>query len=107
MLITDVYRKRGALAEQVGAEVRGLCAKFHLRQRDLAQLLNVSQGSVSLRFSGEQPFQLHEIELLADYFSTTPQVLMGFASEPRPVRPIPPEQYTARDSNLGPDATTS
>ena len=33
------------------------------------------------------PFTLDELDVLAEWFSTTPQVLMGFASEPKPVRP--------------------
>ena len=32
-------------------------------------------------------FTLDELDVLAEWFSTTPQVLMGFASEPKPVRP--------------------
>ena len=97
-------RSDDTLAERVGNEVRGLCAKFHLKQADVAQLLSISQGSVSLRFGGAQPFQLHEIELLADYFSTTPPVLMGYATEPRPARPMSPEEWHAlRGSNPGPE----
>ena len=104
MSIAELFRQQGTLAEQVGSEVRGLCAKYHLRQRDLAELLNVSQGSVSLRFSGAQPFLLHEIEMLAEYFYTTPQVLMGFASEPRPRKPMSPAEWCAhRGSNPGPE----
>ena len=92
------------LAERVGGEVRGLCARFHLKQSDLARLLNISQGSVSLRFRGAQPFQLHEIEMLAEYFGTTAQVLMGFETEPRPRKPMSPEQWCAhRGSNPGPE----
>lgn len=97
-------RSGDTLAERVGDEVRGLCAKFNLKQADVARLLNISQGSVSLRFRGAQPFQLHEIELLADYFSTTPPVLMGYATEPRAARPMSPEEWHAlRGSNPGPE----
>ena len=88
------------LAERVGGEVRGLCARFHLKQSDLARLLNISQGSVSLRFRGVQPFQLHEIEMLAEYFSTTAQVLMGFETEPRPRKPMSPEQWCTSVESL-------
>ncbi len=91
------------LAERVGAEVRAVCARFRVTQADLAEVLHLSQGSVSQRLRGAQPMQLHEIETLAEWFSTDPAVLMGYATEPRPRKPERgSDWYTARDSNPEP-----
>lgn len=87
------------LVEHVASEVRGLIAKFSMTQADLAALLQLPQGAVSNRMRGAQAFQLREIETIALYFSTTPAVVMGYAREPRPVRPPKP---TFKDGNPDP-----
>ncbi len=84
----------GAFAQQVASEGRGLTAKFNMTQAELAALLHLSQGAVSNRMRGAQAFQLHEIEIIAGFFSTTPAVVMGHATEPRPVRPQGLEPWT-------------
>ena len=86
----------------VASEVRGLTAKFRMTQAELSALLHLSQGAVSNRMRGAQAFQLHEIEIIARYFDTTPAVVMGYANEPAPRRPARPTKYTARDSNPEP-----
>ena len=84
----------GSFIHQVASEVRGLTAKFNMTQAELAALLHLSQGAVSNRMRGAQAFQLHEIEIIADFFSTTPAVVMGHAATPRPVRPQGIEPWT-------------
>ena len=79
--------KTETLAESAGAQVRALCARYGLKQADVAQLLRVSQSQVSQRFRGVFAFTLPELEVLAKWFSTSPAVLLGYATEPRPQRP--------------------
>ena len=101
--MTVSIQPEGTLVRSVASEVRGVIAKFGMKQADLAKFLGLSQGAISNRMRGTQAFQLHEIELLANWFSTTPQVLMGFATEPRPHKPIPTAEWCAhRGSNPGP-----
>ena len=73
-----------------------MMARFSLlQQADLAVILGVTQAQVSRKLRCVHPFTLDEVELLADYFSTTPPVLMGYATEPRPTQPVPPEEWHA------------
>ena len=99
-----ITRRSGAptrrLAVQVSGEVRAVMARFSLQQADLAVILGVTQAQVLRKLRCVHPFTLDEVELLADYFSTTPPVLMGYATEPRPARPVPPaEWHTLRGLN--------
>ena len=88
---------------RVVEEVRATMARFGLHQAELAALLGVSQGHASRKLRSVTPFTLDEVDLLADWFQTTPAYLMGHASEPRPSRPERgPHLYTARDSNPEP-----
>jgi transcriptional regulator with XRE-family HTH domain len=94
-------------------EVKAAMARFDLRQADLAKVLGITQSSASRKLKGHTPFTFDELDVLADWFSTTPQVLMGFALEPRPQNPASKkfltvdtarnsDSYTARDSNPEP-----
>ena len=96
------FQPEDTFVAHVASEVRGLTAKFSMTQAELSALLHLSQGAVSNRMRGTQAFQLHEIEIIAHFFSTTPAVVMGYANEPRPSRPRLVAQYTARDSNPEP-----
>ena len=84
---SPTLREPEPLAERVGGIVRGLCAQFGLKQSDVAEVLGVSQSQVSQRFRGAFALTLPELEILAELFSTTPAYLMGYAVEPRPVKP--------------------
>lgn len=79
------------LAQRSGALVRSLCARFGLKQIDVARLLGVSQSQVSQRFRGAFAFTLPELETLAEWFSTSPAYLLGYATEPVPKRPARPK----------------
>ena len=92
-----------ALSDQVAAEVRALMGRFDLLQADIAEVLGVTQTQVSRRLRGHTPFTLSDVQLLADYFQTTPLVLLGYMQEPRPTKPERgSDSYTARDSNPEP-----
>ncbi|WP_423809724.1 helix-turn-helix domain-containing protein [Propionimicrobium lymphophilum] len=93
--------------------MRANMGRYGLKQKDLASALQISQAQVSSRLRGSTPFSLDDIEVIASWFSTTPQVLMGFASEPRPQNPAykkflaadaarNSDSYTAWDSNPEP-----
>lgn len=56
----------------------------------------MSQSQVSQRFRGVFSFTLPELEIIAEWFSTSPAVLMGYATEPIPVRPQGLEPWTRR-----------
>ena len=94
-------------------EVKAAMARFDLRQADLAKVLGITQSSASRKLKGHTPFTFDELDVLSEWFSTTPQVLMGFALEPRPKNPAYKEflatdaarnsdSYTAWDSNPEP-----
>ncbi|EPD32072.1 hypothetical protein HMPREF9306_01634 [Propionimicrobium lymphophilum ACS-093-V-SCH5] len=100
-------------SERLTMEIRATLARFGLKQKDLAAVLGIAQPSASRKLKGKTPFTLDELDIMADWFSTTPQVLMGFASEPRPQNPAYKEflvadatrnsdSYTAWDSNPEP-----
>lgn len=50
------------------AAYRKLC---NLSQKEVAELLNMSNTSYSLKESGKNEFKLSEAKILADYFGTT------------------------------------
>ncbi len=87
-----------SLNDRVASEIRAAMGRYGLKQKDLATALNVSQAQVSSRLRGTMPFSLNDIEVISKWFSTTPQVLMGFELEPRPKRPI---KCAHRGSNPG------
>ncbi len=90
-------------SERVVEEVRATMARFRMTQFDLARMLGVSQGQASRKMRRITPFTLDEIDLLADWFQTTPAYFMGFTTEPRPSKPERGSYlYTARDSNPEP-----
>lgn len=91
-----------SLAERAGAQVRGLCARYGIKQADVARLLGVSQSQVSQRFRGMFAFTLPELEIVADWFHTSPAVLLGYAVEPQPRKPDL-ASCAHRGSNPGPE----
>jgi len=91
MAIMNAEGEDETLAQRSGALVRALCARFGLKQIDVARLLGVSQSQVSQRFRGAFAFTLPELETLAEWFSTSPAYLLGFATEPVPKRPARPK----------------
>ena len=76
--------------------------RFGLKHHDLTPVLGVTRTQVSQRLRGHKPFTLRDIELVADFFGTTPAFFLGYANEPRPSRPRLIDLYTSRDSNPEP-----
>ncbi|WP_369290616.1 helix-turn-helix domain-containing protein [Propionimicrobium lymphophilum] len=100
-------------AEIAAGEIRALMGRFKLKQADLGTVLGLTRTQAGRKLNMVTPFTLDELDVLAEWFSTTPQVLMGFALEPRPKNPAYKEflvadatrnsdSYTAWDSNPEP-----
>lgn len=91
------------LSDFAASEIRAHMARFSLKQIDLAETLGVTQAHVSRKLRGVTPFTLDELQVIADWFSTTPPVLLGYATEPRPRKPERGSaRCAARDSNPEP-----
>lgn len=58
--------------EQVGALVHGFATIQGYRQVDLAELLGLTQSSISARLAGRTPFTVAEIATLAGAFDVEP-----------------------------------
>ncbi len=92
------------LREVVTAEVRANMARFGLKQKDLGDLLQINQSQASKKLRGITALTLDEVDLIADWLSTSPAVLMGYALEPRPRKPENTNALCAhRGSNPGPE----
>jgi transcriptional regulator with XRE-family HTH domain len=55
-----------SLAERVVGEIRAEMARQDVTQAEVAQKLGVTQQTLSKRFAGLKPFDLLEVERLAD-----------------------------------------
>lgn len=87
MISANASNESNRTSARVVEEVRATMARFGLHQADLAALLGVSQAHASRKLRSVTPFTLDEVDLLADWFQTTPAYLMGHAIEPHPKRP--------------------
>ena len=76
--------------EQVGMEVRALCARRHVTGRQLAEVLGLSAVAVSRRLTGETAFNVDELAILAEAFGLPVSEL------------LPPPPLPHRDSNTEP-----
>ncbi|MEU5939377.1 helix-turn-helix transcriptional regulator [Micromonospora sp. NPDC047548] len=56
----------------IAAEVRAELARQNKTQRDLGDLLHITQPSVQLRLSGQRPFRAEELVLIADWLGVPP-----------------------------------
>lgn len=86
-----------ALRLRVAAEVRAWRGRMGVTQAQLAQVLNVSQPSISAKLRGKTPFDLDEIERLAAFFGITPAHLLGSPHG----GPVPPGDGDTRKSPRG------
>ena len=103
MSIEVLSRVSNRLSSRVAGEVRATMARFSLQQADLATVLDVSQAHASRKLRCVTPFTLDELEIVADWFGTTPMYFLGDVSQPRPRDPgRGRHSYTARDSNPEP-----
>ena len=62
---------------QVGSEVRAWMARRGVRQRHLAEVLEIPQSSVSIRLNGRHPFTLEELAIIATAFDISIAELLG------------------------------
>ena len=75
------------LESRVRDEVNALRGRFRVSQATLGRVLGVTQSQMSARLRGAVPLTLGEVEVLAEFFGTTPGYLLGYESAPRPVGP--------------------
>ena len=68
-------------------EVRALMARRRVSQEVLATVIGVTQTQVSKRLRGRIPFDVDEIELIADYFQVDPRDLLGERPNSGPENP--------------------
>lgn len=71
--------------------------RLGVKQTQLAQVLGMSQGSISAKVNGKTPFDLDEIEHLAAFFRIPPSRLMGESTD----GPLPPMGGDTRKSPRG------
>ena len=103
--IVEIGPGEGAAPLALRVQVDAALAAF---ETQAAKLDDIATGRFAALSERSQAFRTeldgHEIEMLAEYFGTTAQVLMGFETEPRPRKPMSPEQWCAhRGSNPGPE----
>lgn len=84
------------LTATVAEEVRALMGRRIVTQKQLADVLQVSQGQVSKRLKGLIPFDTNEIAKLAAYFDVHPAELLGGVAPPTGNRPEPTQATTGR-----------
>lgn len=71
------------LSERVAEWLDEEMAKERLTQQEVAAVLGINQTNVSRRLRGTCPFQLREIDALADYFETPVETILGLAEAAR------------------------
>lgn len=70
---------------RVAAEVRAWKGRLQMTQAEMAELLGVSQGSISARLNGHAQFTLDELDVLAARFGIdAADLLTPSAPGPRP-----------------------
>ena len=79
--------RHGGLAGGVAENIRVACARRGWKQVDLARALGVSKATVNAKWMGDRPWQLADIEDVAEALHVPVQGLLA---------------YTARDSNPEP-----
>jgi transcriptional regulator with XRE-family HTH domain len=66
--------------------LRAVMQQRRVRVCDLAQMLRMSDASMSLRLSGRIPLAPHERSRIAEYFSLSEDFLFAPLNVPRPAR---------------------
>ena len=93
------------LHERVAANVRAEMARLSVTQTRMANLLGVTQQTVSAKRSGATPFTLDELELVAPVFGMTVEELIRGARTPQPA--TADARWAPWDSNPQPTDSTS
>jgi transcriptional regulator with XRE-family HTH domain len=63
-------------AQRVGLEIKVRMTRAGLKQADLAAVLGLSRAAVSRRLNGEIPFDVAELDLVAELLGTTSSALV-------------------------------
>lgn len=83
--LSPVRMVRGTFSTSVAGNVRAEMARWGVTQRDLAQVLQLSQARISDRSRGETPWGLDELEAIAPLLRTTASALCAIRdSNPEP-----------------------
>lgn len=96
----------------VAAQVRAEMARRGLKQKDLAEVLGMTQQAVSPKHSGHRPYSQADLWTISDWLGIPFAELLGEAGrEVHPLdRPQPPtgsRRRARRDSNSRPTAYSS
>ncbi len=78
----------------VSAEIRALMGRYRVTQTQLAQVLGMSQSSLSARLSGSVPWDVDDLDKIAEHFKV--EVIALFGSE----FPLRRKWATLSDSGL-------
>ena len=70
------------LTDRVAAEVRANMARVRMTQTELAEILGLTQSTVSKRLLGKIAFSVDELDTVAAAFGVHPAVLMGGVAQP-------------------------
>jgi hypothetical protein len=72
----------GSWSTRVAAAVRAEMTSQHLDVMALARVLGVTEPTVAARLGGEIPFDLVELERVADWLGLAPSELVARADQP-------------------------
>lgn len=87
--ITLVPLSERPLHERVAAVVRAQMATYQVTQAQLANALNVTQQTISVKRGGRVPFTVDELEVMAPVFGMEPDDILREARNLRPVAVAP------------------
>ena len=59
------------------SNIRRLLRAHHLKQRDLAEVLGVSEQAISDKFHGRSNFTLRDVSRIADFFDVSTDLVLG------------------------------
>jgi len=71
--------KPDSLRLTLAGEVRAVMARRNVTQRDIADLLGLSQPSISERLRGQVPWTVEELVAVADHLDTSVAALLTSA----------------------------
>lgn len=77
MTVVDGDRSTLTTGQRVGAEVRAWMARLGVRQKAVAELLQIAQPGVSARLRGQVAFDVEELALIAQAFNISLGELLG------------------------------
>ena len=72
----------GTWSARVAAEIRAEMAAQHRTGEALARVLGVTEPTIGSRLDGEIPFDLVELERVADWLGLAPSELVARADQP-------------------------